>query len=49
MQIFFNLLLPIATYITRLAKIFNFNFRMIIKKNSYERRNYESVYEKSLS
>ena len=45
----FNPLLPIAHKSTRIGKISILKLEGIIKKNSYERRDYESVDEKSLS
>ena len=44
-----NPLLPSVPYMTRLAKTLILISEGIIKKNSYERRAYESVDEKSLS
>ena len=44
-----NPLLPSVPYMARLAKILIFNLRRDHKKNSYERRDYESVDEKMLS
>ena len=37
------------THMASVSKSFDFNLRRIIKKISYERRDYESVDEKSLS
>ena len=45
----FNSLLPSAAYMRRSAKIFILIWEGIIKKISYEHRDYESVDEKSLS
>ena len=45
----FNPLLPIAHKSARIDKISILNLEGIIKKISYERRDYESVDEKSLS
>ena len=44
-----NPLLPIAQKSARIDKISILKLEGIIKKNSYERRDYESVDEKSLS
>ena len=44
-----NPLLPSAAYMRRSAKIFILIYEGIIKKKFYERRDYESVDEKSLS
>ena len=46
---YFNSLLPNVTQRERLAKIFILILEGIIKKISYEHRDYESVDEKSLS
>ena len=46
LNLVFNPLLP---SVVRLAKIFDFNLRRDHQKNSYERRDYESVDEKILS
>ena len=46
---FFNPLLPIAYKSARIVKISILKLEGIIKKISYERRDYESVEEKSLS
>ena len=46
---FFNHLLPIAYKSARNDKISILKLEGIIKKNFYERRDYESVEEKSLS
>ena len=46
---FLNPLLPNVPQMVCLAKILILLYEGIIKKNSYERRNYESVDEKSLS
>ena len=45
----FNPLLPIAHKSARIDQISFLKLEGIIKKNSYERRDYESVDEKSLS
>ena len=45
----FNPLVPSAHKSVRIAKISNLKLEGIIKKISYERRDYESVDEKSLS
>ena len=45
----FNPFLHSVSNMARSAKIFILIYEGIIKKNSYERRNYESVDEKSLS
>ena len=47
--LFFNPLLPIAHKSARIDKISILKLEGIIKKISYERRDYESVDEKSLS
>ena len=44
----FNPLLPNVPQRERLAKIFDFNLRRDHQKISYERRDYESVDEKSI-
>ena len=44
-----NLLVPSVLYIVRLAKIYIFTWEVILKKIFYERRDYESVDERSLS
>ena len=44
-----NPLLPIAHKSARIGEISNLKLEGIIKKISYERRDYESVDEKSLS
>ena len=44
-----NPLVPSAHKSVRIAKISNLKLEGIIKKNSYEQRDYESVDEKSLS
>ena len=48
-KICFNPLPPSVTYMARLAKIFDVNFRRDHQKNFFERRAYESVDEKRLS
>ena len=48
-QFFFNPLLPIVYKSARIDKISILKLEGIIKKISYERRDYESVDEKSLS
>ena len=45
----FNPLLPSVPYMARSAKIFISILEGIIKKISYERRDYESVDKKSIS
>ena len=45
----YNPLVPSAHKSVRIAKISNLKLEGIIKKISYERRDYESVDEKSLS
>ena len=45
----FNPLLPSVSCMARLAKILILIYEGINKNNSYERRDYESVDEKSLS
>ena len=47
--LYFNPLLPIAHKSARIDKISILKLEGIIKKISYERRDYESVDEKSLS
>ena len=49
MQQRLNLLLPIAHKSARIGKILILKLEGIIQKNSYDRRYYESVDEKSLS
>ena len=48
-KIYINPLLPIAHKSARIVKILILKLEGIIKKISYERRDYESVDEKSLS
>ena len=47
--LYYNPLVPSAHKSVRIAKISNLKLEGIIKKISYERRDYESVDEKSLS
>ena len=49
MKMSLNPLLPSVPYMARLAKILISMSEGILKKNSYERCDYESVDEKSLS
>ena len=48
-DLFFNPLLLCTTYMTRLVKIFTLILEGIVKKISYERRDYEFVDENILS
>ena len=49
LKAYINPLLPIAHKSARIREISNLKLEGIIKKISYERRDYESVDEKSLS